>query len=180
MLPDITSPELNQCSCSDKRLDKTKDKPDAYEAYIQKIRAFMKVMSFEKITRKAMSSSIETLEDLLEESQRKYLDMIETNKILSERNAAHTDNNTHNIESLKVAMRHIRTIDRELAEEIANISQGAKDVIIEQSGAMQKPSFVSQWFPMASQNPSLAEHLIEHGLKELPVKVDFQIKSTSR
>ena len=181
VLPDITSLELNQCSCSNKRLDKTRDKLDGYEAYIQKIddklRAFMKAIGFEKIARKAMSSSIE---DLLEETQRKYLDMIETSKILTERNTAHTGNNTQNTESLKVAMRNIRTIDRESAEEVANISQGVEDVIIEQSGAMQKPSFVCQWFPMASQNPSLAEHLIEHGLKELPVKVDVQIKSTSR
>ena len=179
VLPEITRLKQNQCSCS----DITRDEPGGDETCVQKIddrvAAFMKAFSSEKMARKAMVVNIDALDKTLEETQRKYLDMIETIKILSGQNAAYALNNTRDIKTLTLAVRNIENAERNLAEEIANISHRVKKVIREPLEAVQLPSFVSQWFPMASQNDILAEHFIEHGLKELPAKVDVQIKSTS-
>ena len=182
VLPEIASLKQNLCSCSGKATDETGGEIEEYETYIQtidnKVRAFMKALGSEKMARKTMAVSIDALDETLEETKRNYLDMIETNKLLLERNAVYTDNNTQRIESLELAVRNIENSKRKLAEEIANILR-AENTITEPLGGMKLPSFVSQWFPMASQNPNLAERVIEHGLNELPVKVDIQIKSTS-
>ena len=181
VLPEIASLKQNLCSCSGKATDKNRGEMEDYETYIQtidyKVRAFMKALGSEKMARKTMAVSIDALDETIEETKRKYLDMIETNKILLERNAVYTVNNTQRIESLELAVRNIENSERKLAEEIANISR-VESMITEPLGGMKLPSFVSQWFPMASQNPNLAERVIEHGLNELPVKVDIQMKST--
>ena len=179
MLPEIERLKKNQCSCS----DKTRDDSGGDETYIQKIdarvTAFRKAFSSEKMARKAMAVNIDALDETLEETQRKYTDMIETIKVLLGQNDAYTLNNTRDIKVLELAVRSIENAERNLALEIANISQRVKSALTKPLGGIRLPSFISQWFPMASQNPSLAERLIEHGLKELPVKVDVQIKSTS-
>ena len=183
VLPEIASLKQNLCSCSGKATDETGGEIEEYETYIQridnKVRAFMKALGSEKMARKTMAVSIDALDETLEETKGKYLDMIETNKILLEQNAVYTVNNTQRIESLELAVRNIENSERNLAGVTANISRHVESVKTEPLRGMKLPSFVSQWFTMASQNPSLAERIIEHGLNELPVKVDVQIKSTS-
>lgn len=50
---------------------------------------------------------------------------------------------------------------------------------LDQKKSIKRPSFVSRWFLIESHNPKLSEFAIEHGLNELPVKVDVQVKSVS-
>ncbi|KAL4226254.1 hypothetical protein ACF0H5_014237 [Mactra antiquata] len=44
---------------------------------------------------------------------------------------------------------------------------------------VRKPVFVSEWILIRSQDPSLGERAIPHGLGEIPYKVDVQIRPTS-
>lgn len=50
---------------------------------------------------------------------------------------------------------------------------------LDQKKSIKPPSFVSRWFLIKSYDPKLSEFAIEHGLNELPVKVDVQVKSVS-
>lgn len=50
---------------------------------------------------------------------------------------------------------------------------------LDQRKSIKPPSFVSRWFLIKSYDPKLSEFAIEHGLNELPVKVDVQVKSVS-
>lgn len=39
-----------------------------------------------------------------------------------------------------------------------------------------KPSFISDWYPATALNESLSLLIIDHNLREYPVKVDVQVK----
>ena len=74
----------------------------------------------------------------------------------------------------------INEMESRFSEEVENIKKCMEDRCGTTSRrSIRPPSFISQWFHMKAFESKLSKVIIEHGLNELPAKVDVQVKSVS-
>ena len=185
VLPEIERLKRVQCSCPEINTanNGTRNTPKADNTYVQKIedklKAFHKAINYEKVRANAITSRIEALGDALGKTQKDNSDSINRNRQSLENNTIRSIENSKDIVALSSIVDSIVDSTRIISEKIANISKCIDRDCSMSSKAIKPPSFVSQWFLMKSQDVDLSERVIEHGLNDLPIKADVQIKATA-
>ena len=121
----------------------------------------------------AISKDFENLREQLEEYSYKVEDVEET----CQTNSLKMTDSTYDIDNMNIT---IKEIESRLMEEVESIKSCMKATC----GATKKrsigpPSFISKWLHMKTSDSKLSRVIIEHGLNELPAKVDVQVRSVS-
>ena len=109
----------------------------------------------------------------MEEYSYKVEDVEET----CQTNSLKITDNTYDIDNINIT---IKELEYRLMREVEGIKSCMKDTCgTTKKRSIGPPSYISQWFHMKAYDSKLSKVIVEHGLNELPAKVDVQVKSMS-
>ena len=182
VLPEIERLKRSQCKCAETSQDEVKITSNVTGVFIQKIedqmKSFSKAFADEKRRGQSVEASVATIEDTLLTKQQEHTDLISENAKSVNRNEINIGEHNKEIGEIKAKVNNVIDTTHYLTDAVANISH-CVEPICATGRHLKSPSFVSQWFTMKSQDENLSERVIEHGLNQIPAKVDVQIQSVS-
>ena len=120
-----------------------------------------------------LSKGFESLREEMEEYSYK-MDGVEG---IFQKNSLKISDSTYDIKNINIT---INEMESRFSKEVEGIKMCMKTTCGSTSKrAIGPPSYISQWFHMKAYDSKLFKITIEHGLNELPAKVDVQVKSIS-
>lgn len=122
-----------------------------------------------------ISKGVESLREEMDE----YFYKIDDLGGFCQKNGLKITDNTYDIENINITVNEIKS---RFSKEVEAIKKCMKATCGSTSKrSIGAPSYISKWFHMKAydSNNKWSKVIIEHGLNELPVKVDVQVKSMS-